>query len=228
MEQELSEGAPYGWQVSDWQWDSESEMNSLEWINIDDLSYLTYEQIGLSGAGKTTLSYSLEHYLCRHGIKAYSLDGDNIRHGLNCDLGFSPEDRVENIRRVAEVARLFANAGFVVLTSFISPFSADREAARNIHQQDGLPFFECFVSTPLEICEKRDVKGLYKKARNGLIKGFTGIDQPYEAPLNPDVTLSAGELSIEQCVEQVINILKENVFISLILCYFQLKLIIFF
>ncbi|CAL1261122.1 unnamed protein product [Larinioides sclopetarius] len=123
---------------------------------------------GLSGAGKTTISFGVEDYLCSFGIPAYALDGDNVRHGLNKNLGFSPEDREENIRRVAEVAKLFADSGVIALSSFISPFAK----AKQIHEDAGLTFIECFVDTPLEVCEQRDVKGLYKKARAGEIKGI--------------------------------------------------------
>ena len=125
------------------------------------------------------------------GIPAYGLDGDNIRTGLNKNLGFSPEDREENIRRVAEVGKLFADSGVVALCSFVSPYRADRDIARELHKSVGLPFYEIHVATTLEQCEARDVKGLYKKARAGIIKGFTGIDQPYEDPLNPEVNITA-------------------------------------
>ncbi|KAL1421259.1 hypothetical protein MTO96_023235 [Rhipicephalus appendiculatus] len=165
---------------------------------------------GLSGAGKTTVSFGVEEYLCLHGIPAYALDGDNIRHGLNKNLGFSSQDREENIRRVAEVAKLFADSGVVCLTSFISPYAKDRTMAREIHEQSGLLFIECFVDTPLEVCEKRDVKGLYRKARAGQIKGFTGIDMPYEAPANPDLLIKAGKDTIKDCVQQVVELLRER------------------
>ncbi|CAG0885127.1 unnamed protein product [Darwinula stevensoni] len=126
---------------------------------------------GLSGAGKTTISFALEELLVSKGLPAYGLDGDNVRHGLNKNLGFSPEDREENIRRVAEVAKLFADSGVIALCSFVSPYAKDREKARKVQEDIGLPFFECFIDTPLEICEQRDTKGLYKKARAGEIKG---------------------------------------------------------
>lgn len=165
---------------------------------------------GLSGAGKTTVSFGVEEYLCMHGIPAYALDGDNIRHGLNKNLGFSSQDREENIRRVAEVAKLFADSGVVCLTSFISPYAKDRTMAREIHEQSGLLFIECFVDTPLEVCEKRDVKGLYRKARAGQIKGFTGIDMPYEAPDSPDLLIKAGKDTIKDCVQHVVELLRER------------------
>ncbi|XP_047488236.1 bifunctional 3'-phosphoadenosine 5'-phosphosulfate synthase-like isoform X1 [Penaeus chinensis] len=164
---------------------------------------------GLSGAGKTTVSFALEEYLVSRGIPAYCLDGDNMRHGLNKNLGFSDEDREENIRRVAEVAKLFADSGVVALCSFVSPFTKDREQARKIHEDSGLRFFEVFVDTPLEVCEQRDVKGLYKKARAGIIKGFTGIDSHYEKPEAPNVELKTAQCTVDECVQQVLEILQE-------------------
>uniref|UniRef100_A0A8C5NG84 Bifunctional 3'-phosphoadenosine 5'-phosphosulfate synthase 2-like n=1 Tax=Gouania willdenowi TaxID=441366 RepID=A0A8C5NG84_GOUWI len=166
---------------------------------------------GLSGAGKTTISFALEEYLMSHAIPSYSLDGDNIRHGLNKNLGFSSEDREENIRRVAEVAKLFADAGLVCVTSFISPFAKDREKAKKIHESSGLQFFEVFVDASLEVCESRDVKGLYKKARAGEIKGFTGIDSDYECPNKPDLVLETGELTVNECLQQVLKLLIKQV-----------------
>lgn len=165
---------------------------------------------GLSGAGKSTLAFNLEDYLCTKSIPAYTLDGDNIRHGLNKNLGFSEVDREENIRRIGEVAKLFADGGIVALTAFISPFRKDRDQAREIHQKANLKFFEIFVDAPLEVCESRDVKGLYKKARAGLIKGFTGIDQHYEPPHKPDLVLKTGEMSLSDCVQSVIHLLEQN------------------
>ena len=144
---------------------------------------------GLSGSGKSTVAAECERRLVDAGRPAYLLDGDNLRHGLNDDLGFSAEDRSENIRRVSEVARLFADAGVVALVPVISPYRADRERAREIHEALGLRFVEVFVDTPLELCEQRDPKGLYAKARAGEIIGFTGIDDPYEAPDHPDLRL---------------------------------------
>jgi len=162
---------------------------------------------GLSGAGKTTIANALEQYLCLRGIPTYGLDGDNLRTGLNKNLGFSPGEREENIRRVGEVAKLFADAGIICVTSFISPYERDRKKARQMHETSGLSFFECYVNTPIEVCEERDVKGLYKKARAGLIKGFTGIDSAYEPPSNPDLNLNAGKQSIDQCVQQLVKLL---------------------
>ncbi|XP_053839524.1 bifunctional 3'-phosphoadenosine 5'-phosphosulfate synthase 2 [Vidua macroura] len=163
---------------------------------------------GLSGAGKTTIGFALEEYLVAHGIPCYSLDGDNVRHGLNKNLGFSAQDREENIRRIAEVARLFADAGLVCITSFISPFTKDRLNARKIHEAAGLPFFEIFVDAPLNICESRDVKGLYKKARAGEIKGFTGIDSEYEKPKAPELVLKTNVASVSECIQQVVELLQ--------------------
>jgi bifunctional enzyme CysN/CysC len=145
---------------------------------------------GLSGSGKSTVAAELERALVAAGRPAYLLDGDNLRHGLNADLGFTAADRSENIRRVGEVARLFADAGVVALVPVISPYRTDRDRARAIHESAGVPFVEVFVDTPLEVCEARDPKGLYAKARAGEIKGFTGIDDPYEAPHHPDLRLT--------------------------------------
>ncbi|XP_026293418.1 bifunctional 3'-phosphoadenosine 5'-phosphosulfate synthase [Frankliniella occidentalis] len=165
---------------------------------------------GLSGAGKTSVSFELEAYLVGRGIVAYGLDGDNIRTGLNKNLGFSKEDREENIRRVAEVARLFADSGVVALCSFVSPFSEDRDMARQIHRDADLPFFEVFVDTPLNVCEQRDVKGLYRKARAGSIKGFTGIDQNYDKPEHPDLVIKTVGATVEESMLQVAEMLEEN------------------
>uniref|UniRef100_A0A4W4FBC2 Uncharacterized protein n=1 Tax=Electrophorus electricus TaxID=8005 RepID=A0A4W4FBC2_ELEEL len=165
---------------------------------------------GLSGAGKTTVGFALEEYLVSHAIPCYSLDGDNIRHGLNKNLGFSAADREENVRRIAEVAKLFADAGLVCITSFISPFTKDRNEARKIHESSRLPFFEVFVNAPLEVCESRDVKGLYKKARAGEIKGFTGIDSDYEKPDSPELVLKTGELTVNECIQSLVELLKDQ------------------
>ncbi|MEQ1440405.1 adenylyl-sulfate kinase [Fontimonas sp. SYSU GA230001] len=163
---------------------------------------------GLSGAGKSTIANALEGELFRLGFHSYLLDGDNIRHGLNKDLGFSDAERVENIRRIGEVAKLFADAGLIALTAFISPFRADRDLVRKIMPEG--EFFEVYVHAPLDVCESRDPKGLYKKARAGQIKNFTGIDSPYEAPEHPDLTINTGELSIEQSVHTLLAFLKEK------------------
>ncbi|KAJ8318503.1 hypothetical protein KUTeg_003594 [Tegillarca granosa] len=160
---------------------------------------------GLSGAGKTTISFALEEYLVSQGIPAYSLDGDNVRTGLNKNLGFTPEDREENIRRISEVAKLFSDGGIVCITAFISPYEKDREKARELHEEAGLKFVECYVDTPIEVCEQRDVKGLYKKARAGQIKGFTGVDQAYEPPPSPECVLKASELDVDECVEKIVQ-----------------------
>jgi bifunctional enzyme CysN/CysC len=144
---------------------------------------------GLSGAGKSTLAMRAERALHDRGRHAYVLDGDNVRHGLNGDLGYSAEDRAENVRRVGHVARLMADAGIVVLVPLISPYRADRDLVRALHAEAGLPFVEVFVDTPIEVCEQRDPKGLYAKARAGEITGFTGIDDPYEAPVAPEIVL---------------------------------------
>ncbi|HEX2088177.1 MAG TPA: adenylyl-sulfate kinase, partial [Solirubrobacteraceae bacterium] len=156
---------------------------------------------GLPSSGKSTIAAAVEERLVAAGIHAYRLDGDNLRHGLNADLGFSAEDRAENVRRTAHAARLLADAGVVAIPSLVSPYRADREAARRIHEDAGIGFLEVFVDTPLEECERRDPKGLYARARAGEIKGFTGIDDPYEAPEAPDVRLAPAE--VEDAVEQV-------------------------
>ena len=153
---------------------------------------------GLSGSGKSTIANALEKALHERGIRTYILDGDNVRHGLNSDLGFTDAGRVENIRRIGEVAKLMVDAGVVVLTAFISPFRAERAMVRELFE-DG-EFTEIFVDTPLAIAEKRDPKGLYQKARRGEIPNFTGIDSPYEAPQNPEATLNTATLTLEECV----------------------------
>lgn len=155
---------------------------------------------GLSASGKSTIASALEQHLVHQGVHCYRLDGDNIRHGLNKNLGFSAEDRAENIRRIGEVAKLFADSGCVALTSFISPYRKDRDQARAIHEKDGMQFIEVFVDTPIEVCEQRDPKGLYKKARAGELKGFTGIDDPYEAPLKAELILKPETMSVEESV----------------------------
>ena len=169
---------------------------------------------GLSASGKSTIASALEQALVNQGVNSYRLDGDNIRFGLNKNLGFSAEDRAENIRRIGEVAKLFADAGSVTLTSFISPYRADRDQARQLHDDAGLKFFEVFVDTPIEVCEARDPKGLYKKARAGEIKGFTGIDDPYEAPEKPELLLKTDGKSVDDCVAEVIRFLGKTGILS--------------
>jgi adenylylsulfate kinase len=165
---------------------------------------------GLSGSGKSTVAFTLEHALIQRGHLAYVLDGDNIRHGLNKNLGFSAEDREENIRRIGEVTKLFADAGLVSMTSFISPYRADRDRARALHDETGMPFVEVYCDPGIEVCEQRDPKGLYKKARAGEIKGFTGVDDPYEPPLKPEVTLDTGKLSPQDCTVKLLGLLEER------------------
>ena len=163
---------------------------------------------GLSGSGKSTIAVDLEKRLCERGVRTYILDGDNIRHGLNKNLGFSPEDRTENIRRIGEVAKLFTDAGIVAITAFISPYRADRDQVRGLMKAGD--FVEIHVDCPVEVCEQRDVKGLYKKARAGEIKEFTGISAPYEAPAKAELTLKSGELSLEQSVATIVGYLESN------------------
>jgi len=163
---------------------------------------------GLPSSGKSTAAFTLEHELLKRGRLAYVLDGDNIRHGLNKNLGFSAEDREENIRRIGEVAKLFADAGCITITSFISPYRKDRDQARSIHQAMGVKFFEVFIDAPVEVCEERDPKGLYKKARSGQLKGFTGVDDPYEPPLKPELVLNTAELSPAECAEKILALLE--------------------
>ena len=158
---------------------------------------------GLSGSGKSTLAGALEVYLHTQGVPTYLLDGDNIRSGLNKDLDFSEEHRQENIRRISEVSGLFLDAGVVVLTAFISPFRSDRQAARDLVGEEN--FFEVFVECPIEVCEERDVKGLYAKARRGEIKNFTGIDSPFEEPQNPTIKVNTAEEDLEECLHHLIN-----------------------
>ncbi len=167
---------------------------------------------GLSGSGKSTVANATEKMLHDMGLQTYILDGDNVRMGLNKDLGFSAEDRTENIRRITEVAKLFADSGSIILTAFISPYREDRDKAREIISNDD--FIEIFVSADLSVCEDRDPKGLYKKARSGEIKGFTGIDAPYEAPLNPELIVETDKNSIEESAQIVVDYLIGNGIIS--------------
>jgi bifunctional enzyme CysN/CysC len=159
---------------------------------------------GLSGSGKSTIATAIEHTLVSSGRHAFMLDGDNLRHGLNANLGFSPEDRDENVRRTGEVAKILAESGTVAIASLVSPYRAERDRVRAIHEEAGIPFFEVFVDTPLEECERRDPKGLYAKARAGEIKDLTGVGSPYEAPTSPDLVTAA---DLEEAVRQVLGLL---------------------
>jgi adenylylsulfate kinase len=165
---------------------------------------------GLSASGKSTIAFTLEHALVQRGHFAYVLDGDNIRHGLNKNLGFSAADREENIRRIGEVAKLFADFGVLTMTSFISPYRKDRDAVRALHDAGQLRFIEIHVNTAIETCEQRDPKGLYKKARAGQLKQFTGIDDPYEPPLKPELTLDAAKVSPQEAAALVIDHLEKE------------------
>lgn len=164
---------------------------------------------GLSGSGKSTIANALEKRLFEEGYRTYSLDGDNIRKGINNDLTFSPTDRTENIRRIAEIGKLMVDAGLITLGAFVSPYKKDRKLIENIVEKNN--FVEIFVDTSIEECEKRDVKGLYKKARKGEIKDFTGIDAPYEKPDNADLTVVTDHLTIEEAVEQVYSLIKQKI-----------------
>ncbi len=168
---------------------------------------------GLSGSGKSTVAREVEHALVENGINVYVLDGDNIRHGLNSNLGFSPEDRKENIRRIGEVAKLFCEANVVTLTAFISPYKADRDMARRLVPKG--QFFEIFCDAPISVCEQRDTKGLYQKARAGEIPEFTGISAPYEAPDRPELILKTGAESLEESTRRILDLLTRHGIISL-------------
>lgn len=169
---------------------------------------------GLPASGKSTIASATERALIEMGIHAYRLDGDNIRHGLNKNLGFSREDREENIRRIGEVSKLFADSGCVAITAFISPYIADRDNARRMHEASNIGFLEVLVDAPLEVCERRDPKGQYKKARAGEIKGFTGVDDPYEPPPKPDLVLKTAESNVKACVRAVLDLLRERKILS--------------
>ena len=163
---------------------------------------------GLSGSGKSAIAFALEEALLARGVAAYVLDGDNVRFGLNRDLGFSPEDRTENIRRIGEVCRLMYDAGLVVIAAFISPYLADREGVRALHPDDG--FVEVHLDTPIEVCEARDVKGLYARARTGEIPEFSGVSAPYEPPESPDLRLDTGQVDLATCVDTILAHLTEG------------------
>ncbi|MFQ5746579.1 MAG: adenylyl-sulfate kinase [Gemmatimonadota bacterium] len=168
---------------------------------------------GLSGSGKSTIACEVDRQLHELGARSYILDGDNVRHGLNRDLGFSPEDRAENIRRIGEVAKLFAESGALVLTAFISPYRADRDLVREIMTREG-DFIEVHVAAPLEVCEERDPKGLYVKARAGEIPNFTGIGAPYEEPLDPELVIDTGALDVPASAGLVLEYLREHGYIE--------------
>lgn len=165
---------------------------------------------GLSGSGKSTVAVALEKALHGRGKLAYRLDGDNVRLGINRNLGFSAEDRTENIRRIGEIAKLFVDAGVIVLSSFVSPYRADRDLVRKLHQDAGMAFLEVHVEVPLAVAEQRDPKGLYKKARAGQLKNFTGIDDPYEAPEKPELILHTDRMGLDQEVQAVLDLLQQR------------------
>ena len=167
---------------------------------------------GLSGSGKSTIAVELEHALIENKHQAFILDGDNIRHGLNKNLGFSPEDRTENIRRIGEVAKLFTNANIITIAAFVSPYREDRENVRNL--LDNGEFIEIYVKCSLDVCEARDTKGLYKKARAGEVKDFTGISAPYEEPLNPELTIDSSTLSVEESTREILNYLEAKGYVT--------------
>jgi len=192
----------------------EGEVSRAERIKNLGQKGATLWMTGLSGSGKSTIAVALEQVLMHNGKHAYRLDGDNVRHGLNKNLGFSAEDRAENIRRIGEVAKLFADAGMLTITSFISPYRADRDLVRQLHETDDLPFLEIFVDCTLEEAEKRDPKGLYKKARAGEIKGFTGIDDPYEEPEKAELHLKTHENSVEDSVRAILELLESKGLLS--------------
>ena len=201
---------------------TEAKATNITWheghVGRDDRAKLLNQQgvtiwfTGLSGSGKSTIAFTVEHALVERGHLAYVLDGDNVRHGLNKNLGFSAEDREENIRRIGEVAKLFADTGVITLTSFISPYRKDRDQVRTIHEEAGMPFVEVLVEVPIDECEKRDPKGLYKKARQALADGkgmgFTGVDDPYEAPEKPEIVVLNGECTPQEAAAQVIAYLE--------------------
>ncbi|KAH8425943.1 adenylyl-sulfate kinase [Aspergillus melleus] len=194
-----------------------SALTRAERSNLRNQRGLTIWLTGLSASGKSTLAVELEHQLLQdRGVHAYRLDGDNVRFGLNKDLGFSEKDRNENIRRIAEVAKLFADSASIAITSFISPYRADRDTARALHEvptpgeDTGLPFVEVYVDVPVEVAEQRDPKGLYKKAREGVIKDFTGVSAPYEEPLKPEVHIKNVDLPVKDAVAQIIKYLDEQ------------------
>ncbi len=188
------------------------KITKVDRVNLLNQKGVTIWLTGLSGSGKSTIAVELEHALIENRHQAYILDGDNIRHGLNKNLGFSPEDRTENIRRIGEVAKLFTDAGIITITAFISPYREDRDAVRRL-LSDG-EFIEVYVKCPLDVCEERDTKGLYKKARAGEVKDFTGISAPYEEPLNPELTIDSSKLTVEESTRTVLNYLEEKGYVK--------------
>jgi bifunctional enzyme CysN/CysC len=184
-------------------WHEQGTPRDERW-RVADVHGVTVWLTGLSGSGKSTIAAAAADVLARRGALTYILDGDNLRHGLNGDLGFSAEDRAENVRRVAEVARLFADAGVVALVPVISPYRAGREHARRLHEAAGLTFLEVFVDAPIEVCESRDPKGLYAKARAGELIGFTGIDDPYETPTSPELVVSTATTPVDEAVAAIV------------------------
>ena len=188
------------------------KITKVDRVNLLNQKGVTIWLTGLSGSGKSTIAVELEHALIENRHQAYILDGDNIRHGLNKNLGFSPEDRTENIRRIGEVAKLFTDAGIITITAFISPYREDRDAVRRL-LSDG-EFIEVYVKCPLDVCEERDTKGLYKKARAGEVNDFTGISAPYEEPLNPELTIDSSKLTVEESTRAVLNYLEEKGYVK--------------
>ena len=203
---------------------TEQKSTNVHWhdgeVNREDRTQLLGQKgvtlwfTGLSGSGKSTIAVALEKTLYQHDKLTYRLDGDNIRLGINKNLGFSAQDRSENIRRIGEIAKLFVDAGVIVLASFISPYTVDRDRVRQLHGDAGCDFVEVFVDCSLDQAEIRDPKGLYKKARAGEIKNFTGIDDPYEVPPHPEIHLRSDQMSVEQEVDVIINYLREHAFIA--------------
>ena len=187
-------------------------------VNLDSRKKLKQHQpllvwfTGLSGSGKSTIANCVEQELNKNNIHTYTLDGDNIRKGLNSDLSFSPEDRTENIRRIAETSHLMMDAGLVVLAAFVSPYQIDREHIRNIVGDNNM--IEVYINTSVEECERRDVKGLYKKARKGEIKNMTGISAPYESPLHPDIQINTEEVTVEDAAKQIINLINPKLILQ--------------
>ncbi|BBO16864.1 adenylyl-sulfate kinase [Candidatus Brocadia pituitae] len=181
-------------------------------VNLMKQKGVTIWLTGLSGSGKSTIAVELEHALLENKHLAYILDGDNIRHGLNKNLGFSPEDRTENIRRIGEVAKLFTDANMIAITAFISPYRQDRDNVRKL-LKDG-EFIEIYIKCPIEVCEQRDTKGLYKKARAGEVKEFTGISAPYEEPLHPELTVDTSKMTVDESTRAVLNYLEAKGYVK--------------